>query len=339
MDDSDLEVSVSAGAELLVEALMSEADALIAQAQADRRWATDGLPYALAGLMTVSGSVHELGGYRELTERELQLGSALFRTAVAAVARWLVRERPEVAEQALSHPWVRSKSESGPLFRLPESERAVKAVRLLLADSKTFIGWQREGRLDADDGGAQAAMAVVYGWRKVVSTRRGIFESATWAHRQSAVVRELALDAHPGHLLLRLVQARWMLAWRWLSPAQRGEVIGPITELAAPATAPLAEPARLFATSSLVDVGLRFRQPGLVNTALDWLHELLAPGQPEHPRLTAHRAWAEALAGDPNRARRLAVTTQAQSISETGRDQGILVLAMLDRLEGTSNRM
>jgi len=251
----------------------------------------------VAGLLQISGSVDETGGYRRLTHDDLQACRALFQTAVTATARALVKAHPELTNEALAHPWIAQNRDSGPLARLASGPRAIKALSLLLLDSATVRGFQQEGRFGWDDGSAQAAMAVTYAWGKVVGQPRGAVESAAEVHQQAKAVLSFALAEHEETSALQLVATRHATAWRWLQSKEQDAAFATLGRLAkvedAEATAGIA----LLASTALVDAGLRLRRRQPIDAGLARVRALVAPEGAEPPRLRVWRGWADTLFG------------------------------------------
>ena len=118
----------------------------------------------------------EVGGYRRISNYETQRARSLFSTATAVVANRLLRAHPDpwtLADEVLQSEIIRPYLDIGPFRRLCRSDRALKALHRLLANSQIVIDYQWRGLLEWDDGDAQGAMAIVHTWHRVVTSRGG----------------------------------------------------------------------------------------------------------------------------------------------------------------------
>lgn len=190
------------------------------QAKAELREADDALPYALAGLALVSHGVPTVRARDELALEQKQLLSALFRVALAALARRMLRAHPEVEAEVLGHDGLSTKLTVGPLKRLSRVDQATKLLRVLLAESHRFIQFRERGLFDWDDGDAHAAAAIVYGWGGRIVGRRGLLQRSPAIHREARDVLEAAGKAFPENLVVEAVRRRFALAWRSLTPEE-----------------------------------------------------------------------------------------------------------------------
>jgi hypothetical protein len=293
--------------ELTSAAILGESETLRRKAKAKRRVAGESLPFAVAVLPIISGNDLEAGGYRRISYSEKGLARSLFLTASTAVARRLLQAHPRLVDEVLAHEYIKKHLGTGPLKRLPRDDQAVKVLRALLADSHQFMEYQEQGLFAWDNGDAQGAMAVVYGWRKVVTKTRGVFESVSRIHKGGRMILSAARLAHPHNLFLELIDHRIKLSWDTQGRVRRAGSI-PALERLAEQSGPgeREEVIRLLSLASLYDAGLRFQDRARAVSALTEIQKIVVPRQPTHPRIMIAKAWAEALGGNPTLARQIA---------------------------------
>jgi hypothetical protein len=288
-------------------AILGQTEAIRRNAKVECQMAREPLPFALAALPVIAGNDLEADGYRRISSHEAQSVYALFLTASTVIARRLLQAHPSLTDEVLAHDWIKGHLETGPLKRLSQTDRAIKALRALLADSRQLTEYKNRGLLGWDNGDIQGAAAVIYGWRKVVTKQRGIFQSVSRLHREAREILANALADHPENQFLQIIDHRVRLAWDSPARVRRSNSIPALESLAeGRGNSEHVAAIRLLALSSLFDAGLRFREPTRSRDALSKLQRLLVPNEPEHPRIMIMRAWAEARGGNPVEAQQLA---------------------------------
>jgi hypothetical protein len=268
----------------------------------------EALPYAHTGLIILSGNSLEIEGHRILSRYEIGLTRKIFRASSKIVAHKLLAANPQLVEEVLNHPFLESNLKIGPLKRLTRTEQAAKALRLLISDAQPCIDFQEKGLFDWDTGDVQGAMAITYGWRKVVTKKRGIFQSPSLIHRQGHQLLRTALATHPENQLLQLIEHQHHLAWASAGRIRRANTFTALEALSqTTGDGDLAESIRLLALLSLLAAGLRFRDVDRSRSALTQLQQRLVPNQPDHPHISLMRAWVELQGGDLLEAHQLAL--------------------------------
>ena len=205
---------------LAEDAVAGKYEAVRKKTRTELRRTTEPLPFALTGLAVLSHGVPGVRGRGELTLEERQLISTLFRAALAAVARQMLKAHPAIADEVLNNKWFRDKLALGPLKRLSREGQATKLLRVLLSDSHQFIEYRDRGLFDWDNGDAQAALAIVYGWGSRILNQRGVLQRAASIHREAREILAAARSAYPDNSVFEPVERRYRLAWRSLTPEE-----------------------------------------------------------------------------------------------------------------------
>ena len=205
---------------LAEDAIAGKYEAVRKRTRGELRRSTEPLPFALTGLALLSHGRPEVRSRSELTLDQKQLISTLFRAASAAVARQMLTVHPALGDEVLEHSWFRDKLSVGPLKRLPRKDQATKLLRVLLSDSHQFIEYRKRGLFDWDNGDAQAALAIVYGWGARFLNQRGVLQRASSIHRQAREILAIAREAHPENPVFEPLEHRFRLAWHSLTPEE-----------------------------------------------------------------------------------------------------------------------
>lgn len=300
--------------QLTSEALLGNLDALREQAKGARQTSDQALPFAIAGLLVISGNRHEIGGYRSISNYEVRRARSLFLTAQTVAAHRLLQAHPELADEVLSSEIIRPSLDIGPFSRLSRSDQALKALQILLADSQLFVEYQRRGLLGWDDGDTQGAMGIVYTWRKAVATGRGVLQPVSHIHQEGRLILSTAITLYPENALLTELGHRANGAWASQTPGERATSMAALQSMVQETSQePRQKTIYLFGLSSLMDVGFRLRELEEAQAALDELQQTLVPERPEHPHILVQRAWGATLEGNYVRARELASVVAASN--------------------------
>jgi hypothetical protein len=295
-------------ADLASLAARGDVDALEERAKADRHdLDADPLPYAIAGQMLVAGTAAEFDGYRRPTSREAGVARGLFRTATTTAARRTLREHPEEIDEVRRHKWVLDTLGTGPMRRRSRKEQAVAGLSRLLAQPDTVLDYHDRGLFAWSGGDAAAAVVTANAWRHTLYEREPPNMSRLDEWSAYETVLSDASDANPDNGFVRLVDARYRLAWGALLPGERAELAETLASLGGDGgdddrSAGL----RLAARTAEVDAALRFPDVDALDAerSVDRLAAALSDG--DHPRVEVLRAWAAARRGDRERAVKLA---------------------------------
>jgi hypothetical protein len=287
-------------------AILCSFDFLRRQAKKKRYTSNEPLPFALAGVLIVSGNDLEAAGFRKNSWYETQVACRLFRTTATVVAKRLLQAHPDLEEEVLTHEYIKDHLKTAPLKRLSRDIQAIKSLRVLLRDSSFFIQYQKRNLFGWDNGDAQGAMAIVYGWRKAVTKGRGIFQSVSEIHKDARKILTDTLNIHNDNPFLQIIGHRFKLSWDSDARVKSAKSISALEELSGrggPHDRDIG--IKLFSLRSLADFGLRYSDPSQALNSINNIEQILAPSESEQHHILLYRAWAEARGGDLIKARQL----------------------------------
>lgn len=290
--------------ELVRDALRWDFEMLRSRPNDERHTAAEGaLPYALAGMLIANGSERTVGGYRQLTPLELAIQRGLFRTTTMKVAQRLLVENPDHVDAVRTHEWVFNKLESGPMKRMVRTDQAINGLRALLSFPPYAIQCHQQGLLKWDDGDAHAALLITYHWPESILKR-----AYEVTQEDLDAVRDGALERYADNKFLRLVDSHISLAWESQSNDARERQIEKMQQIAEePVVDDRTRALKLSALSSLMDSGLRLREPALAEQSFEQLKKEMKPEGDIQHRLQSQRAWMATQRGDMDTARELAI--------------------------------
>jgi hypothetical protein len=285
-------------------AVRGDLDALEERAKTDRHDPdAEPLSYAMAGQMLVSGTAAEFDGFRRPTHREAGVARGLFRTATTTAARRTLREHPEEIDEVRSHKWVLDKLGTRPMRRRSRKEQAVAGLAKLLSQPETVLDYHDRGLFAWSGGDADAAVVTANAWRYTLYKREPPNMSRLDEWSAYETVLSGASEANPENGFVRLVDARYRLAWGALQPGERAKLAASLSSLGDDAgDDDRSTGLRLAARTAEVDAALRFPDVDAVDAerSVDRLAAALPDG--DYPRVEVLRAWAAARKGDRKRA-------------------------------------
>jgi hypothetical protein len=294
--------------------------AVVGAAREKRFQAGDPMEYALSAITMLAGTRHEIAGYSFLTAEEQKAAHVSLKTMRHQIARSILSHHPEIERKILEIVLAPRKVNAGPLRRMPREERTVRLLSKFLLDVVETEKLKKRGYFGWDDGRAQAALVIDYAWRLATDHKewrtqkpKNLLFAARFFTR--SVFREFS-----DNIWVRGVRARYFMAWH--VPDKRAieaakEVFDELSSTGE--GGPDAADRQWFAASSLLDIGLRQRDPDGTRAALQSLRQGIEPmftWRREHPFFTLNEAWSLAMDGKDKQAVDLLATVTRSRNSE-----------------------
>lgn len=285
--------------ELLSTGLLEGPERLRQLARLERHTTNEAAAYSLAALLVLGGGALERGGYRRLSDHDARVGHSLFKTVRTSVARALLATDPGLGGRALDVPMVASKLSVGPYKRLAGDQRALKALRYVLADPSHALAFQQDGRFGWDNGPHRAALGLSYVWQPTVTHKPWPAESV---QKIVPAGRELIATArrdHPDDPVLELSSLWTHVAWDRPVVFEPNRALDSLERMAQPATGRRPDEGLRLACAILrVQVGLQLGDRAGVERGVGETERLLRRPSTEVPRLAIALAWGAAFERD-----------------------------------------
>ncbi len=294
--------------------------AVVGHARAQRFQRGDPLEYALAAVTMLAGTRHEIARYSILTIEEQKAAHVSLKTMRHQIARRILSHHPEIESKILKTVLAPRKVNGGPLRRMPREDRTVRLLSKLLLDVAETEKLKKRGYFGWDDGRAQAALVIDYAWRSATDHKewrtqkpRNLLFAARFFAR--SVFQEFA-----DNIWVQGVRARYFMAWHVPDKRATETAKGVFNDLSSKGKGGTdAADRQWFAASSLLDVGLRQRDPDGTRAALQMLRQSIEPmfkRRKEHPFFTLTEAWSLAMGGKDKQAMDLLATVTRSRNSE-----------------------
>ncbi len=225
---------------------------------------------SMAAVVAISGSDLEPTGYYTGSPDALSASKRAFKDARYQTAWQILKHHPKVGEFALNHPLVKKKVEKGPFRRLTYEDRVVRALGQIMVDIKTYTSLRKKGYMNWDNGSYEAAMAIGYGWRRVMQDKVKLTQSHLEVHFETRnLLRDLSRQ-YRSNAYIHLVKERYHASFYLKNDAQLAKSTAYFQELAkTKGDAIEAQAFRMMGHSSLVDLGLRYQQPAMIESSIE----------------------------------------------------------------------
>lgn len=263
---------------------------------------------ALTLLVNISGSHEEVYGYynKDTSIDSIKKGSV--EQILKSTAYQIFKEHDKITDLVTKHPFIKERITTGPLARLEREDQIIYALSSLMIDVSFYQELREKGYMDWDDGTYEAAMIVSYGWRKALPFKIKLTQSSAEVHFETRRLIRSALKKHPNNVYLQFVAQRYGLSWYAKNAHQLQQSTDYFQILARSRKRSGAAVAmKTLGQSSLVDLGLRYRNPILIKSSLKKLERNFTPAQKKQGMILFAKAWANVYSHKKTGAKTLAL--------------------------------
>ncbi len=252
---------------------------------------TNPIELAIPALLSVSGGPKETVPYYQNTIQNISDVKRAFKGTLYHTANAMLMHNEKLSEMALNHPAIKSKLNTGPLARLAYPEKVTRALGLLLVDISTYLGLSTKGYMDWDDGTYETAMAISYVWRRTMIDKFKLTQSHTQVHFESRTYLKSLLKKYPNQPFARFAEERYKMAWYLKNEAQKKQAKDYFSTLSkTKGTDETSRLWRLLGNSSLIDFGLRYSNPKVLQQSFENLSSDLTQKEKEQPAIQLAKA-------------------------------------------------
>ncbi|MCX2763085.1 hypothetical protein [Aquimarina muelleri] len=263
---------------------------------------------AIPALLSVSGGPKEIVPYYQNTSDNISDIKVVFKGILYHTANAMLTHNKKLGEMALNHPAIRDKIHVGPLARLTYPEKTTRALGLLFVDTSTYLGLRNKGNMDWDDGTYETAMAISYLWRRVMTDKFKLTQSHNQVHFETRIYLKNLLKKYPDQPFVRFVEERFKMAWYLKNDPQKKEVKNYFSTLSKiKGTDDTSKLWRLLSNSSLIDFGLRYPDPELLQESFENLESDLEQKIIEQPAIQLAKAKMFAQIKDTTSVKKIAL--------------------------------
>jgi hypothetical protein len=236
----------------------------------------DPLPYAIAALMVSTRSTKEIAGTHPLSGEEKEVIETLLVTALNLVSRRLLYLNPELTNEILQHPSIKSKLENGPLRRLSKEYLAVKSLRSLLTSSFYFFHFRKKNYKGFNDLRIKLSLAIYYSWIMVVKKKRGKLESVIRLQKEGRKLFDEIIRSNPEDPWATVLYHRYKLAWESDKRLKKAESLKAFKSTSY-SNGAYQNTLRAFSLNSVYDYSQRINDKKLAKEALADLRNYFPP--------------------------------------------------------------
>lgn len=251
------------------------------------------LETAISALVNISGGPKEVKGYDFGDENSFLKAGNSFQIICHQVSTEIQKRYPKKVKTIVEKsPFYRKKKDADLYSNLSEDEKDSQLLAGLLTEFSFYLELRSSKFLGWDDGDLDAAMMIVYGWRKTIPRKIKLVDSSAKVHFETRKLIREALKDYPKNHWVKFVAQRYQNAWYFKNGKQLAESIqyykntGPL---------PKKKEDRLvikaLGHSSLVDLGLRYQNGDLIKEHIEALDKELKPTNEEKSMFLLAEAW------------------------------------------------
>ncbi len=174
---------------------------------------TNPLIPAFAFIIHSSGYESVTMSYKNISHSEQRMLFVLLDSSLLTVAHRILELQPDIKSEILNNKSITKALKSRPMNKLPEEERMTFALKTLLTSSSYFFKLQKKySMLNSID--IQIPIIIYYGWRRVVTAKRGHLESVKELTKDAWIMLNRCLKQAPQNPLLNSLKHKFIVSWK-----------------------------------------------------------------------------------------------------------------------------
>jgi hypothetical protein len=281
------------------------------------------LPYCVAALIATAGGRKEISHYCGGHYSAHSIAKKAFMAGIYNTAQRMLTEHPKLFKEIHSKK-IAKKRIKGPLKKASAKKKAFKTLGFILTDTESLTDYISTGYFDWDNGDYLAALFIALGWTPQLINKIRFYE--LHGRPCNDLIRILP-KKFPDHELLKWAIARYKASFYYLFPEQKKQIRTVFSQLASkPGKSEKAKALQLIGASSLIDFGIRFKQPELIEEAAQKIANIL---EKQSIPVTTAFAWAQTLRNNKEEATHLAL-----QVSEEKKENYILHASKIFKANG-----